>query len=63
MTDSFEVQGLGTLDRLRPQASTLGDEDLQGTATLQPHGIPVDGEGPRERERGPQLVAPTSGSK
>ncbi|XP_036030136.1 protein WWC3 isoform X1 [Onychomys torridus] len=60
MTDSFEVQGLGTLDRLRSQASTLGDEDLQGTSTLQPHGIPVDGEGPRER--GPQLVAPTTGT-
>ncbi|XP_060231544.1 protein WWC3 isoform X1 [Meriones unguiculatus] len=60
MTDSFEVAGLGTLDRLRSQASTLGDEDLQGTATLQRHGIPVDGEGPRER--GPQLMAPTSGT-
>lgn len=61
MTDTFEVAGLGTLDRLRSQASTLGDEDLQGTATLQPHGIPVDGEGPRER--GPQPMAPTSASK
>ncbi|OBS80351.1 hypothetical protein A6R68_21451, partial [Neotoma lepida] len=60
MTDSFEVPGLGTLDRLRSQTSTLGDEDLQGTATLQPHVIPVDGEGPRER--GPQPVAPTSGT-
>ncbi|XP_005074211.2 protein WWC3 isoform X1 [Mesocricetus auratus] len=60
MTDSFEVPGLGTLDRLRSQASTLGDEDLQGTVTLQPHGISVDGEGPRER--GSQLVAPTSGT-
>ncbi|ELV12330.1 H(+)/Cl(-) exchange transporter 4 [Tupaia chinensis] len=51
--DSFEVPGLSTLDRLRAQASALGDEDLQGTALLQPHGLPGDGEGPRER--GPQV--------
>ncbi|XP_034504778.1 protein WWC3 isoform X1 [Ailuropoda melanoleuca] len=57
--DSFEVPGLGTLDRLRAQASALGDEDLQGTASLQPHGLPGDGEGPRER--GPQVpAAPTA---
>ncbi|XP_048069383.1 protein WWC3 isoform X1 [Ursus arctos] len=53
--DSLEVPGLGTLDRLRAQASALGDEDLQGTASLQPHGLPGDGEGPRER--GPQVPA------
>ncbi|XP_022374057.1 protein WWC3 [Enhydra lutris kenyoni] len=57
--DGFEVPGLGTLDRLRAQASALGDEDLQGTASLQPHGFPGDGEGPRER--GPQAtVTPTA---
>lgn len=60
--DSFEVPGLGTLDRLRAQASALGDEDLQGTASLQPHGLPGDGEGPRER--GPQVpAAATAASK
>ncbi|XP_044767570.1 protein WWC3 [Neomonachus schauinslandi] len=53
--DSFEVPGLGALDRLRAQACALGDEDLQGTASLQPHGFPGDGEGPRER--GPQVTA------
>uniref|UniRef100_A0A8C9P1B6 WWC family member 3 n=1 Tax=Spermophilus dauricus TaxID=99837 RepID=A0A8C9P1B6_SPEDA len=52
------LPGLGALDRLRAQASALGDEDLQGTALLQPHGFSGDGEGPRER--GPQLAgAPT----
>ncbi|XP_059012447.1 protein WWC3 isoform X2 [Mustela lutreola] len=57
--DGFEVPGLGTLDRLRAQASALGGEDLQGTAALQPHGFPGDGEGPRER--GAQAtVAPTA---
>ncbi|XP_004409309.1 PREDICTED: protein WWC3 [Odobenus rosmarus divergens] len=59
--DSFEVPGLGALDRLRAQACALGDEDLQGTASLQPHGFPGDGEGPRER--GPQVTgapAPTA---
>ncbi|XP_032185398.1 protein WWC3 isoform X1 [Mustela erminea] len=57
--DGFEVPGLGTLDRLRAQASALGDEDLQGTASLQPHGFLGEGEGPRER--GPQAtVAPTA---
>ncbi|XP_027463841.1 protein WWC3 isoform X4 [Zalophus californianus] len=53
--DSFEVPGLGALDRLRAQACALGDEDLQGTASLQPHAFPGDGEGPRER--GPQVTA------
>ncbi|XP_015995646.2 protein WWC3 isoform X3 [Rousettus aegyptiacus] len=47
--DSLEVPGLGTLDRLRAQASALGDEDLPGTVTFQPHAFPGDGEGPRER--------------
>ncbi|XP_015343443.1 protein WWC3-like [Marmota marmota marmota] len=62
LADGFEVPGLGALDRLRAQASALGDEDLQGTALLQPHGFSGDGEGPRER--GPQLVgAPTNTSK
>ncbi|XP_022348062.1 protein WWC3-like [Enhydra lutris kenyoni] len=57
--DSFEVPELGTFDRLRAQASALGDEDLQGTASLQPHGFPTDGEGPRER--GPQAtITPTA---
>ncbi|XP_004416114.1 PREDICTED: protein WWC3-like [Odobenus rosmarus divergens] len=59
--DSFEVPGLGALDRLRAQACALGDEDLQGTASLQPHGFPGEGEGPRER--GPQVTgapAPTA---
>nr|XP_004663750.2 protein WWC3 [Jaculus jaculus] len=60
LADGFEVPGLGALDRLRAQASALGDEDLQGTATFQPQGIPGDGEGPRER--GPQLAAATSGT-
>lgn len=45
----MEVPGLGTLDRLRAQASALGDEDLPGTVTFQPHAFPGDGEGPRER--------------
>ncbi|XP_059242431.1 protein WWC3-like [Mustela nigripes] len=52
--DGFEVPGLGTLDRLRAQASALGDEDLQGTAALQPHGFLGEGEGPCER--GPQAT-------
>ncbi|XP_062939309.1 protein WWC3 isoform X2 [Cynocephalus volans] len=61
LADSFEVPGLGALDRLRAQASALGDEDLQGSASLQLHGFPGDGEGPRER--GPQLAgAPTGGT-
>ncbi|XP_008837702.1 protein WWC3 isoform X2 [Nannospalax galili] len=60
LTDGFEVPGLGALDRLRAQASALGDEDLQGTAILQPHGLPGEGEGPRERAL--QLAAPTSGT-
>ncbi|ELK17723.1 Protein WWC3 [Pteropus alecto] len=47
--DSLEVPGLGTLDRLRAQASALGDEDLPGTVSFQPHAFPGDGEGPRER--------------
>ncbi|XP_042536452.1 protein WWC3 isoform X2 [Dipodomys spectabilis] len=60
LADGFEVPGLGSLDRLRAQASALGDEDLQGTVSLQPHGFSADGEGPRER--GPQMSsAPTSG--
>nr|XP_060499710.1 protein WWC3 [Panthera onca] len=58
--DSLEVPGLGALDRLRAQASALGDEDSQGTASLQPHGFPGDGEGPRER--GPQAAAAPAGA-
>ncbi|KAI5939278.1 Protein WWC3 [Manis javanica] len=58
--DGLEVPGLGTLDRLRAQASALGEEDLQGTASLQPHGFPGDGEGPRER--GPQVAAAPVGT-
>ncbi|KAM9042465.1 protein WWC3-like isoform 1-T2 [Megaptera novaeangliae] len=53
--DAFEVAGLGALDRLRAQASALGDEDPPGAASLPPHGCPWDGEGPRER--GPQAAA------
>ncbi|XP_061035622.1 protein WWC3-like [Eubalaena glacialis] len=53
--DAFEVAGLGALDRLRAQASALGDEDPPGAASLPPHGCPGDGEGPRER--GPQAAA------
>ncbi|KAM9180576.1 protein WWC3 [Dugong dugon] len=61
MADGFEVPGLGVLDRLRAQASALGDEELQGTVSLQPHGFPGDGEG--SRDRGPQLAcAPAGGT-
>ncbi|XP_037677987.1 protein WWC3 isoform X2 [Choloepus didactylus] len=56
MADGFEVPGLGALDRLRAQASALGDEDLQGMAPLPLHTLPGDGEG--LRERGPQLAPP-----
>uniref|UniRef100_A0A8C4MSR5 WWC family member 3 n=1 Tax=Equus asinus asinus TaxID=83772 RepID=A0A8C4MSR5_EQUAS len=59
--DSFEVSGLGTLDRLRAQASALGDEDSPGTASLQPHGFSGDGEG--LRERGPQVAAIPTGAR
>lgn len=62
MADGFEVSGLGALDRLRAQASALGDEDLQGSAPLQPHGFPGDKEGPRERGP-PGAGAPATGSK
>ncbi|XP_029786217.1 protein WWC3 isoform X1 [Suricata suricatta] len=58
--DSLEVPGLGALDRLRAQASALGDEDSQATASLQPHGFPGDGEGPRER--GTQAAAAPTGT-
>ncbi|KAM5221575.1 protein WWC3 [Ctenodactylus gundi] len=61
LTDGFEVPGLGAVDRLRAQACALGDEDLQSSVSLQPHGCPGDGEG--ARERGPQVAgAPTSGT-
>ncbi|XP_048191466.1 protein WWC3 isoform X1 [Perognathus longimembris pacificus] len=61
LADGFEVPGLGSLDRLRAQASALGDEDLQGTVSLQPHGFSGDGEG--ARERGSQMAsAPISGT-
>ncbi|XP_060148407.1 protein WWC3 isoform X1 [Globicephala melas] len=53
--DAFEVAGVGALDRLRAQASAVGDEDTPGAASLPPHGCPGDGEGPRER--GPQAAA------
>ncbi|XP_028348314.1 protein WWC3 isoform X2 [Physeter macrocephalus] len=53
--DGFEVAGVGALDRLRAQASALGDEDPPVAASLPPHGCPGDGEGPRER--GPQAAA------
>uniref|UniRef100_A0A8C0ZX82 Protein WWC3 n=1 Tax=Castor canadensis TaxID=51338 RepID=A0A8C0ZX82_CASCN len=61
LADSLEVPGLGSLDRLRAQASALGDEDLQGTVSLQPHGFSGEGEG--LRDRGLQMAAaPTSGT-
>nr|XP_058906079.1 protein WWC3 isoform X3 [Kogia breviceps] len=53
--DGFEVAGVGAVDRLRAQASVLGDEDPPGAVSLLPHGCPGDGEGPRER--GPQAAA------
>ncbi|XP_053773193.1 protein WWC3 isoform X2 [Desmodus rotundus] len=58
--DSLEVPSLGALDRLRAQASALGEEDLQGAASLPPHTFPADGEGPRER--GPQVAAIATGT-
>ncbi|KAM7044319.1 protein WWC3 isoform 3-T3 [Molossus nigricans] len=58
--DNLEVPGLGTLDRLRAQASALGEEDLQGAASLPPHALPGDGEGPRER--GPQVAPIATGT-
>ncbi|XP_006104172.1 protein WWC3 isoform X1 [Myotis lucifugus] len=61
MGDNLEVPGLGTLDRLRAQASALGEEDLQGAASLPPpNAFPGDGEGPRER--GPQVAAIATGT-
>ncbi|XP_077001390.1 protein WWC3 isoform X2 [Tamandua tetradactyla] len=60
MADGLEVPSLGALDRLRAQASTLGDEDLPGTAALQPHALPADGEG--LHERAPQPPAATPGT-
>ncbi|XP_006835708.1 PREDICTED: protein WWC3 [Chrysochloris asiatica] len=61
MVDGFEVPVLGGLDRLRVQSCAVGDEELQGTASLQPHLFPSDGEG--SRERGPQLAgAPAGGT-
>ncbi|KAG8519775.1 Protein WWC3, partial [Galemys pyrenaicus] len=58
--DTFEVPGLGVLDRLRAQASTLGDEDSLGTTSLQLHGPPGDGDGPRERA--PPVAAAPAGA-
>ncbi|XP_036909766.1 protein WWC3 isoform X3 [Sturnira hondurensis] len=58
--DGLEVPSLGALDRLRAQASALGEEDLQGAASLPPHASPADGEGPRER--GPQVAAIATGT-
>ncbi|XP_054437018.1 protein WWC3 [Pteronotus mesoamericanus] len=58
--DSLEVPSLGALDRLRAQASALGEEDSQGAASLPPHAFPGDGEGPRER--GPQVAAIATGT-
>ncbi|KAM5289805.1 protein WWC3 isoform 2-T2 [Glossophaga mutica] len=58
--DSLEVPSLGALDRLRAQASALGEEDLQGAASLPPHAVPADAEGPRER--GPQVAAIATGT-
>lgn len=50
-----EGPGLGALDRLRAPASALGEEELPGPASLPPHGLPGDAEGPRERQ--PQAAA------
>ncbi|XP_066212250.1 protein WWC3 isoform X2 [Saccopteryx leptura] len=58
--DSLEVPGLGALDRLRAQASAVGEEDVPAAAALQPHAFPGDGDGPRER--GPQLAAVATGT-
>ncbi|XP_004689896.1 PREDICTED: protein WWC3 [Condylura cristata] len=58
--DTFEVPGLGALERLRAQASILGDEDSPGTTALQLHGPPGDGDGPRER--GPPAAAAPAGA-
>lgn len=55
LADAFEVPGLGALDRLRAQASALGDEDLPNSASLQQYAFAGDGEGPRER--GPQVAS------
>ncbi|XP_060039078.1 protein WWC3 [Erinaceus europaeus] len=54
LSDSLEVPGLGALDRLRAQASALGDEDAPSTTSLQLHGFPGDGDVPREQA--PQLA-------
>ncbi|XP_057574080.1 protein WWC3 isoform X3 [Hippopotamus amphibius kiboko] len=57
--DGLEAAGPGAPDRLRAQASAVGDEDLPGAASLPPHGGPGDGEGPRERAP-PAAAAPTA---
>ncbi|XP_074048582.1 protein WWC3 isoform X3 [Macrotis lagotis] len=62
MSDGFEMLGIGALERLRAQASALGDDETQGTTSLQHSGHHGDGEGVREQLR-PQLanVPTTSG--
>ncbi|XP_075395811.1 protein WWC3 isoform X2 [Tenrec ecaudatus] len=59
VVDGFEVPGLGALDKLRAQAAAVGDEEPQGTAALQPHLFPSEGEG--LRERGPQQAGTPAG--
>ncbi|XP_074048581.1 protein WWC3 isoform X2 [Macrotis lagotis] len=63
MSDGFEMLGIGALERLRAQASALGDDETQGTTSLQHSGHHGDGEGVREQLR-PQLanVPTTSGT-
>ncbi|XP_037013307.2 protein WWC3 isoform X9 [Artibeus jamaicensis] len=58
--DSLEVPSLGAPDRLRTQASAVGEEDLQGAAAPPPYAFPADGEGPRERA--PQVAAIATGT-
>ncbi|KAM6151448.1 protein WWC3 [Rhynchocyon petersi] len=62
VADGIEVPGLSMLDRLRAQASALGEEELQGAVSLQPRLFPCEEEG--SRERGPHLTsgAPSAGT-
>ncbi|XP_072470499.1 protein WWC3 isoform X4 [Notamacropus eugenii] len=60
MSDGFEILGMGALERLRAQASSLGDDETQGTTSLPHSGFHGDGDGVREQLR-PQLAnAPTT---
>ncbi|XP_006892418.1 PREDICTED: protein WWC3 [Elephantulus edwardii] len=59
VADSIEVPGLGMLDRLRVQASALGDEELPGAVSIQPRLFPCEEEG--SRERGPHVASAPAG--